>query len=165
VRRLLDIVACTTSFGSSGKQAEVKPSSHEPGKGVAQGAAGIMAEVTGNLPTTTVEDSESVRKEADAQVSESTSKAEIDKAAFTKSEKTVFSSKPEAVAAMAAAKEEGRHDWNVPTVQAWPVLRVSIILPFNTPSSMLVLLYLITHGFFGLHHRLIYHLLLSLSGL
>ncbi|CAK9252508.1 unnamed protein product, partial [Sphagnum jensenii] len=71
VRRLLDIVACTTSFGSSGKQAEVKPSSHEPGKGVAHGAsspAGIMAEVTGNLPTTTGEDSESVRKEADAQV-------------------------------------------------------------------------------------------------
>jgi hypothetical protein len=64
-----------------------------------------MAEVTGNLPTTTGEDSESVRKEADAQVSESTSKAEIDKAAFNKSEKTVFNGKPEAVAAMAAAKE------------------------------------------------------------
>jgi hypothetical protein len=64
-----------------------------------------MVEVTGNLPTTTGEDSESVRKEADAQVSESTSKAEIDKAAFTKSEKTVFSGKPEAVTAMAAAKE------------------------------------------------------------
>jgi hypothetical protein len=108
VRRLLDIVACTSSFGSSGKQAEVKPSSHEPGKGVAHGAsspAGIMAEVTGNLPTTTGEDSESVRKEADAQVSESTSKAEIDKATFTKSEKTVFSGKPEAVAVMAAAEE------------------------------------------------------------
>jgi hypothetical protein len=29
-----------------------------------------MAEVTGNLPTTTGQDSESVRKEADAQVSE-----------------------------------------------------------------------------------------------
>ncbi len=88
------------ALGSSGKQAEVKPSSHEPGKGVAHGSsspAGIMAEVTGNLPTTTGEDSESVRKEADAQVSESTSKAEIDKAAFTKSEKTVFSGKPEAV--------------------------------------------------------------------
>jgi hypothetical protein len=108
VRRLLDIVACTTSFGSCGKQAKVKPSSHEPGKVVAHGAsspAGIMAEVTGNLPTTTGEDSESVRKEVDAQVSESTSKAEIDKAAFTKSEKTVFSGKPEAVAAMTAAKE------------------------------------------------------------
>ncbi len=62
VRRLLGIVARITSFGSSGKQAEVKPSSHEPGKGVAHGAsspAGIMAEVTGNLPTTTGEDSES----------------------------------------------------------------------------------------------------------
>jgi hypothetical protein len=54
VRRLLGIVARITSFGSSGK--------HEPGKGVAHGAsspAGIMAEVTGNLPTTTGEDSES----------------------------------------------------------------------------------------------------------
>jgi protein TIF31 len=102
VRRLLDIVACTTSFGSSGKQAEPK-SSQEPTKTLGQGAAASnpaahMAEANGNTPPAG-EDFEG-RQEASAQAIESVPRAEIDK-----SEKRVFKGKPEAAAAIAAAKE------------------------------------------------------------
>ncbi|CAK9212247.1 unnamed protein product [Sphagnum troendelagicum] len=107
VRRLLDIVACTTSFGSSGKQAEPK-SSQEPIKTLGQGAAASnpaahMAEANGNMPPAG-EDFEG-RQEVSAQAIESVPRAEIDKAVIVKSEKRVFKGKPEAAAAIAAAKE------------------------------------------------------------
>ncbi|CAM6015800.1 unnamed protein product [Sphagnum balticum] len=107
VRRLLDIVACTTSFGSSGKQAEPK-SSQEPTKTLGQGAAASnpaahMAEANGNTPLAG-EDFEG-RQEASAQAIESVPRAEIDKTVIVKSEKRVFKGKPEAAAAIAAAKE------------------------------------------------------------
>jgi protein TIF31 len=107
VRRLLDIVACTTSFGSSGKQAEPK-SSQEPIKTLGQGAAASnpaahMAEGNGNMPPAG-EDFEG-RQEVSAQAIESVPRAEIDKTVIVKSEKRVFKGKPEAAAAIAAAKE------------------------------------------------------------
>jgi molybdenum cofactor biosynthesis enzyme len=62
-----------------------------------------MAEGNGNMPPAG-EDFEG-RQEVSAQAIESVPRAEIDKTVIVKSEKRVFKGKPEAAAAIAAAKE------------------------------------------------------------
>ncbi len=97
VRRLLDIIACTTSFGQSEKQQKVETSSSSSSVGTKIPSAGIITELQGEN-----------QLEASSKLSASNEEEEFiisNNNSSSSSRKGILNSKDEAIAAMAAAKE------------------------------------------------------------
>ena len=154
----MDIMACTTCFGLSGKKSESRPSTgSNEGGGQSKQSSSIHDEImenpkdklldeggeayviTKNILENRGESGEGLALAGNNQGNDVSSigsrKFGNESRTHTKV-KASLADKPEAAAAMAAAKEATERDWNVPTLETWPFLRVFLSLSSNSTNFM-----------------------------